>query len=622
MSRVQSGWSGQAARILGVLVVAVVCAAITAKGIDAYWNFVIGTIAATAIAAVGLNLLVGNAGLFSLATPAFMSFGGYGAGIVLQHTPLGVAGAIILPIVASTLVGGLLGLLALRLRGFYLGLSTLGLLQATQYVLIQGGSIVGSGYGFAMPAVSLGATITITAWSGIAVAALVVVSAIAWSVRQSAVGRGLALMRQHEVVAGCAGMNVVRLKVVAFAVSAGLGALSGELFGFVQGAVSPDQFSLTLAVSLLAYIVLGGLGSVIGAIVGTAVLLLLPQFFHSLGQSQGILNAAVLLVVVIVAPQGMVPLIIKLAKRYLPTRLTRPRRAIATDEATVAAARRTLSITERAPSPVPVPAQADPPAQETPSAIRFDDVEVRYGGVVAVRHFSADVEPGSVHGLIGPNGAGKSSAVGALFGLNRLAAGRIEVDGACVQRPERASPPWVVATSGVGRTFQTPVAGRGLTALEAVQNGLFPNVHSGYTSALVRSGGVLRDERASAELARHTLDLVRYTGDHYKPVTELTLGELRRVELARVLVGDPRVIVLDEPTSGLELMDADALFGLLRELAHVDNRSVLVVEHNVRLVFEYSDYVTVMNLGQVIARGTPDEISADVAVREAYLGAR
>jgi branched-chain amino acid transport system ATP-binding protein len=180
----------------------------------------------------------------------------------------------------------------------------------------------------------------------------------------------------------------------------------------------------------------------------------------------------------------------------------------------------------------------------------------------------------------------------------------------------------VVATNGVGRTFQTPVAGRGLTALEAVQNGLFPNVHSGYVSALVRSGGVLRDEKATAELARHTLDLVRFTSDHYKPVAELTLGELRRVELARVLVGDPRVIVLDEPTSGLELMDADALFGLLRELAHVDNRSVLVVEHNVRLVFEYSDYVTVMNLGHVIADGTSDEISADISVREAYLGAR
>jgi branched-chain amino acid transport system ATP-binding protein len=614
MNRVSSGYGGQAARIAAVLVVGVICAVITTKGVDPYWNFVTGTIAATAIAAVGLNLLVGNSGLFSLATPAFMSIGGYGAGIILQHTPLGLIGAVILPIAAATLIGGLLGLLALRLRGFYLGLSSLGLLQATQYALIQGGSIVGSGYGFAMPTVSLGVPITVTAWSGIAVAALIVVCASAWSIRQSAVGRGLALMRQHEVVAGCAGMNVVRLKVVAFALSAGLGALSGVLFGFVQGAVSPDQFNLTVAVSLLAYIVLGGLGSVLGAVVGTAVLLLLPQFFHSLGQSQGILNAAVLLGVVIVAPQGMVPLIIRLAKRYLPPRLTRPRRVIATDEDTVAAARRTVSISERATAPAA--------ATTAPAAIRFDDVEVRYGGVVAVRHFSADVQPGTVHGLIGPNGAGKSSAVGALFGLNRLTSGRIEVGGALLQRPERSSSPWVVATNGVGRTFQTPVAGRGLTALEAVQNGLFPNVHSGYVSALVRSGGVLRDEKATAELARHTLDLVRFTSDHYKPVAELTLGELRRVELARVLVGDPRVIVLDEPTSGLELMDADALFDLLRELAHVDNRSVLVVEHNVRLVFEYSDDVTVMSLGEVIAHGTSDEISTDTAVREAYLGAR
>jgi branched-chain amino acid transport system ATP-binding protein len=115
---------------------------------------------------------------------------------------------------------------------------------------------------------------------------------------------------------------------------------------------------------------------------------------------------------------------------------------------------------------------------------------------------------------------------------------------------------------------------------------------------------------------------VRFPSREYKPISDLTLGELRRVELARVLVGDPEVIVLDEPTSGMELADAEALFQLLRDLALMENRAILVVEHNVRLIFGYTDEVTVMNLGQVIANGAPDEISRNMAVKEAYLGVR
>lgn len=584
-------------RWLAVLVIAVAVGQFTQRGLSSYGNFVAGTIAVAAIAAVGLNLLVGNAGLVSLATPAFMAIGAYGAGIVLQHSRLGIAGAVLIPIAIATVVGGVVGLLALRLRGFYLGLATLGLLEATQYVLQQGGSLVGSGYGFPMPAVG---SVTAAQWSGIAAGVLVVVVAIAASIRRSAVGRGLALLRQHETVAGCAGMNVVRLKVGVFAVSAGLGALAGVLYGFVQGAVSPDQFNLTLAVSQLAYIVFGGLGTVAGAVIGSIVLLVLPEVFHGLGQNEGILNAAVLLGVLILAPQGMFPLVDKYARRLFGRfRRHEPTRAVAVT------------------APV-----ANPRTPSTGTPIRFDDVTVRYGGVVAVNAFSATVRRGTVHGLIGPNGAGKSSAVGALFGLVRLAGGEIEVDGRTVQTSGRRNPPWTVAAAGIGRTFQTPHAGQGLTALEAVQNGVFRGVPHGLVRAGLRTSAVLAGEVEARDRALTALDLVRFPVSAATPVNELTLGELRRVELARVLAGDPDVIVLDEPTSGMELADADALFELLNGLAHDGGRSVLVVEHNVKLIFGYSDDVTVMNLGEVIASGTPADIRADELVRGAYLGAR
>ena len=613
MSTPGAAWRDQGTRWLVVVVVAIAVMLIDIDGLAAYPNFIVGTIAATAIAAVSLNLLTGYGGMFSLATPAFMATGAYGAAIILQHTPLGVIGSIVIPVVISVAVGGLLGLLALRLRGFYLALATLGVLEVAQYILIQGGSLFGNGYGYPMPTTTIGGVnISLAYWSGISVAVLVVVAAGSWSIRKSAIGRALALLRHHEVVAGCTGMNVIRLKVAAFSASAGLGALAGVLFGFAQGVVSPDQYSLTVAVSLLAYIVFGGIGSTAGAIIGTTLLLLLPQIFSSLGQDQAIINAAVLLGVVLIAPKGIVPLVLDQARRVLPEQLLHRQPKPLVAEVSPAASR----ILKRA------RVGAGREAEPTPVAIKFHDVEVRYGGVVAVKDFSLEVRRGTVHGLIGPNGAGKSSAVGALFGLNRLSGGDIEINGKTMHRVGRSSPPWDVATAGIGRTFQTPVGGTGLTALESVQNGLFAGLRGDYARIGLRTAGVLEDERGAAELSRRALELVRFPSREYKPISDLTLGELRRVELARVLVGDPEVIVLDEPTSGMELADAEALFQLLRDLALMENRAILVVEHNVRLIFGYTDEVTVMNLGQVIANGAPDEISRNMAVKEAYLGVR
>jgi len=181
-------------------------------------------------------------------------------------------------------------------------------------------------------------------------------------------------------------------------------------------------------------------------------------------------------------------------------------------------------------------------------------------------------------------------------------------------------PPWTVARRGVGRTFQTPAAGRGLTALESVENGLFPQLQAGYIRSGLRTSAVSAGEVVARQSALEALELVRFAGDVRRPVEQLSLGELRMVELARVLAARPAVIVLDEPTSGMEMADSAALFSLLRDLTRSEERAVLVVEHNVRLIFEYCDDVTVMGLGRVIATGPPVAIAGHAAVKEAYLG--
>jgi branched-chain amino acid transport system permease protein len=633
------GWAGAARQARGwalCLVVALLVGFLVINGVSPYWVSVLGAVAVAAIASIGLNLLIGNAGLISLATPAFMAVGAYGAGILLLHSHLTIVGAVIIPVAVAVIAGGLLGLLALRLRGFYLGLATLGLLEAIQWLLNQGGTLFGSGYGFAMPIVTVGGyQLTYLDWCGISAAFLVLVAAGAVSIRRSAVGRGLALMREHEMAAGCTGMNIVRLKVGAFALSAGLGALAGVLMANVEGAVSPTEFSLTLAVSQLAFIIFGGLGTVSGAIVGTAALTLLPEFFRSVGQNEGILYSAVLLGMVIVAPRGIVPLAIDSARR-LERRLSDspPSWSAAGQRVTDRVLRRPTAARPAAGADAPSSAadlaarlivRSRPPAPEKggasrPSPVAFENVEVRYGGVVAVSDFDFDLRPGTVHGLIGPNGAGKSSAVAALFGLVKLTAGRVSVNGVGVQSSTSRVPPWTVARRGVGRTFQTPAAGRGLTALESVENGLFPQLHAGYIRSGLRTRSVSAGEAVARTSALEALELVRFGGDVRRPVEQLSLGELRMVELARVLAARPSVIVLDEPTSGMEMADSAALFSVLRDLTRSEECAVLVVEHNVRLIFEYCDDVTVMGLGRVIATGPPVAIAGHAAVKEAYLG--
>lgn len=641
------------ARTASWVAFAIVAGIVVTTQLGRYNTFTVGTIAVAIVASIGLNILIGNAGLISLATPAFMAVGAYGSAIVLQHSKLGITWAVLLPIAVSVIIGGLVGLLALRLKGFYLGLSTLGLMMATQYFLLQGGSLVGNGYGFATPTATFaGLTLTSQDWSGIATGVVVLSIASAWSIRRSSVGRALTLLRENELVAGCMGINIVSLKVGAFALSAGFGAVAGVLSGFVEGAISPDVFSLALGVVQLAFIIFGGLGYVSGAVIGTSFLMALPVWFKGLGTNSGIVYALILLVVVVLAPRGMVAVGIdtfhRLKRRFMrgaprppnaPSRLRwsplmqllnkgsdgllRKKMEVASIEKKSGATLNEIAhhATRLVNSQSSLALKTSNP-NESVDLVSFQGVTVRYGGLIAVDDMSLVVKRGSVHGLIGPNGAGKSSAVAGLFGLVRLASGSISVEGQTIQSVSKRNVPWNVAQCGLGRTFQTPAVGRGLTVLESVQNGVYWHLRTGYVRAGLRTPRVILDERQSRAEALEALELVNFTEGLHKPVEELTLGEMRRVELARVLAAKPNVIVLDEPTSGLELSEADGLFSLLQNLTKDSERSVLVVEHNVRLIFDYCDDITVLNFGKVIANGEPRDVAEHTAVREAYLGSR
>ncbi|MBL6457704.1 branched-chain amino acid ABC transporter ATP-binding protein/permease [Belnapia sp. T6] len=557
-----------------------------------YWALIATRMAIYWVLISGLNLVVGFAGQLAIGYVALLAIGAYTASVLTAGTvmePLPAFVALGLAALAGAAAGVVVGLPALRLRTFYFAMTTLGFATIVTQITLAWQDVTGGGIG--IPGPSMPAPMD-TAW-GFYYLCLGLGAVCTWAtanIGASRFGRALVAIRDSEVAAEASGIAKPRLLVMVFILAGALAAFAGGLFATLQTYITPDAFTFDLSLLFFIAILIGGRGSILGPLLGTILLTLLPEVAAPLAAWSTFLYAALLLVIVLAIPGGIAALLDRNSRKPLPEdRAIQPRPEALAPLLGERAERKLLSLR---------------------------GIVLAFGGVRAIDGLDLDLRQGEVHGLIGPNGSGKTTTLNVISGYYRPQAGSMTLGDA----PLPPGHPVGRAARGIARTFQTPRLIGEATVLENVMIGATIEGRAGFLEALLSLPRQRAEERAMAAQARLALEAVGLAGLAGVRADRLQHSELRFMEIARALVLRPEFLMLDEPAAGLSAEEIRRLGALIRAVSR-QGVGVLLVEHHADLIFDICDQVTVLNLGKVLAAGMPAEIRTHKEVVSAYLGA-
>ncbi len=556
-----------------------------------YWVLIASRAAIYWILIAALNLVVGFAGQLAIGYIALLTLGAYttsvlAAGNVLPPVPAFVA--LVTAGCAGAVFGVIVGLPALRLRTFYFAISTLGFATIVTQIALAWQSVTGGGIGLSGPQFPEPFETT----QGFYYLCLGLAGMCTWmtaNVAHSRVGRALVTIRDADVAAEASGISKPRLLISIFMFSGAVAAIAGGLFASLQTYITPDAFTFDLSVMFFIAILIGGRGSILGPLIGTIVLTLLPEFVASLAAWSTFLYAVLLLGVVLVAPGGIAALLDFRNRTPLQSnRAITPRVALLDDMLE---------------------------GSKAHSQLTLQGVELRFASVRAIDGVDLVIRSGAVHGLIGPNGSGKTTTLNVISGYYRPQAGRMMLG----DRELEAGAPVGRAARGIARTFQTPRIVGESSVLDNVLIGATIRGTASFPEILLSLGRHRRDEEAFRTAGRLALRVVGLEALADVRADRLQHSELRFLEIARALVLRPQFLLLDEPAAGLSPDEIRRLGQLIKEISR-RGVGVLLVEHHADLIFDICDDVTVLNLGKVLAQGTPSEIRVHKDVVHAYLG--
>ncbi len=440
----------------------------------------------------------------------------------------------------------------------------------------------------------------------VSLAGFVVLALLVRNLRRGPFGRRLVAVRDNEDAARALRVRATRTKLAAYALAGVVAAVGGAIFGHANTQLSAARFPLVASIDVVAVTVIGGLGSLLGPVLGSIYLIGIPAVFDADTEALSVLSAAWLALIVLV-PAGMVGLLevprerlIRWLGRFADLEVDEHGR-IEPDPSGVATA------------PVLRERDGSEAGSGSGSLLEAEFLTKQYGDLIAVDAVSLTVRPGETLGLIGPNGAGKTTLFEMISGFVRPDTGSVRFDGDDVTRrsPEQR------ADVGLVRSFQSATLFPSMTAVEAVMLAVEAEVPARLWESIV---GADRPDRRRRARALELLDRFGVADEAEREIGELSTGTRRVVELSCAVAMRPKLLLLDEPSAGIAQADTDALIATLAQIRAETDMTFVVIEHDLPLLMDLADRMVAMEVGRVIAEGTPEEVRRHPAVVESYLG--
>ena len=552
------------------------------------------TVLTYAILGLGLNVVVGYAGLLDLGYAAFFAIGAYTSSMLQLDAHLTFWETLPAAVAAAGVSGCVIGYPTLRLRSDYLAIVTLGFGEIVR-ITVTNLNVTGGPNGlYGIPPASVFGTALISEQDLYYLGAFFLLIAIVFTglLSRSRLGRAWRALREDETASEAVGVPATKVKLLAYVMGAMVGALAGMYFSAQFGTIDPTSFTFTTSVTILMVVIVGGMGSIPGMILGALIVVALPEALRPISNYRLLIFALGLVVLMLVRPQGL-----------WPARRSRPRSSTAPPVAPA--------------GPATGPATGrEAPAAERPEAgsllLRVSGLRHSFGGVTAVDDVSFDLRAGEILSIIGPNGAGKTTLFNCITGLVRPQRGEVSLFG---ERSLVKVKPHKIVSLGLARTFQGVRLFEGLDVAENCLVGL-----SAHEDRLVARHGLLG--RTSADDRRAALRWLGFVGladRAHLLASALSYGDRRRLEIARSMMSGPLALLLDEPAAGTNPTEKRELMDLVRRVRD-SGVTVLLIEHDMGVVMGLSDRVIVLDRGAVIAEGPPEQVRGDPRVIDAYLG--